>query len=350
MLRLNRAPSTLIFALLLFPITASAQHESQGYLPLTQSEIGRKFPVRYVGTAFHGDPKNLDLKTEKPLPDRLAIGVSGTTVTKTEDEDLVFKGQDRQNKTWSVQLGFSFDCRFFESDLDKNGILDGLLLCPTGGNGLAPSRHLVALTFDQEGKPVTFEADGYFEETAKGIFDLVDLNRDGRAELIYMNFNDGYWVTNLYHAKNGRWERVAGRFGNRVFPLYTRFTLRDNHTPTRPNRGRNPFAPDLSNAVPTLHGRLISYHWANVSASEDMELKINDAQGREIISKPTSWFSSFAVVIDGIEGRKIVLLSADEKVMQSFLTEIVERKYDVELYGNRQRDVSSPELLWANVR
>jgi hypothetical protein len=338
MLRLNRAPSTLIFALLLFPITASAQHESQGYLPLTQSEIGRKFPVRYVGTAFHGDPKNLDLKTEKPLPDRLAIGVSGTTVTKTEDEDLVFKGQDRQNKTWSVQLGFSFDCRFFESDLDKNGILDGLLLCPTGGNGLAPSRHLVALTFDQEGKPVTFEADGYFEETAKGIFDLVDLNRDGRAELIYMNFNDGYWVTNLYHAKNGRWERVAGRFGNRVFPLYTRFTLRDNHTPTRPNRGRNPFAPDLSNAVPTLHGRLISYQWANVSASEDMELKIKDAQGREIISKPTSWFSSFAVVIDGIEGRKIVLLSADEKVMQSFLTEIVEMKYDVELYGNRQRD------------
>jgi hypothetical protein len=102
--------------------------------------------------------------------------------------------------------------------------------------------------------------------------------------------------------------------------------------------------------VPTLRGQLISYQWANVSASEDMTLKIKDEQGREIISKPTSWFSSFSVLIDGSEGRKIVLLSADEKVMQSFLTEIVDKKYDVELYGKRQRDVSSPELLWATLK
>jgi hypothetical protein len=56
------------------------------------------------------------------------------------------------------------------------------------------------------------------------------------------------------------------------------------------------------------------------------------------------------VLIDGSEGRKIVLLSADEKVMQSFLTEIVDKKYDVELYGKLQRDVSSPELLWATLK
>jgi len=333
--------------LLLFSTVCFAQHESQGYLPLTKNEIGRKFPVRYVGTVVHGDLSNIDPKIEKPLPNTLAIGVGGTTVTKTEDEDLVFKGEDKQQKTWTVQLGFSFDCRFFEGDLDSNGIRDGLLLCPTGGNGLAPSRHLVALTFDEQGKPVTFEADGYFEETKEGLFDLVDLDRDGRAELIYMNFNDGYWVTNLYEAKDARWQRVAGRFGKRVFPLYTRFTLRDNHIPTMPRRGRNPFFPDLSNATPALRGQLVSYKWANVSQSEDIELKIKDEQGRETSSKPTSWFSSFAVIIDGVEGRKIVLLSADEKEMQSFLTQIVENKYAVELYGRRRRDESSPELLWA---
>ena len=58
------------------------------------------------------------------------------------------------------------------------------------------------------GRPVPFEADGYFQEDGRGIYDLVDLDGDRRAELVYMNFDDGYWVTNLYEAEAGRWRRV----------------------------------------------------------------------------------------------------------------------------------------------
>ena len=53
----------------------------------------------------------------------------------------------------------------------------------------------IAITFDDNARRVTFEADGYFQETDEQIFDLVDLNQNGRAELIYMNFNRGYWIT-----------------------------------------------------------------------------------------------------------------------------------------------------------
>ncbi|HKC85713.1 MAG TPA: hypothetical protein VKG02_07060, partial [Blastocatellia bacterium] len=79
--------------------------------------------------------------------------------------------------------------------MDSNGIRDLVVIYPTGGNGLAPTSHFFSLTFDELGRPVPFKADGYFQESNKGITDLVDLDRDGRAELIYMNFDDGYWIT-----------------------------------------------------------------------------------------------------------------------------------------------------------
>ena len=115
----------------------------------------------------------------------------------------------------------------------------------------------LAITFDQKGRPVTFEADGYFQEVDGTIFDLVDLDHDGRAELIYMNFDSGYWITNLYKVRNGRWQRIVGPHGKRIYPLYTRFTFRENHKSTVPKRGRHPFAPDLSNTSPRKFGRLL---------------------------------------------------------------------------------------------
>ena len=74
---------------------------------------------------------------------------------------------------------------------------------------------------------------------------MADLDGDGRAELLYMNYDDGYWITNLYRLRESRWSRVEGRFAGLGFPLYTRFTIRPNHRPVRPARGRNPVAPDL---------------------------------------------------------------------------------------------------------
>jgi hypothetical protein len=108
-------------------------------------------------------------------------------------------------------LAYAF--RFYSADLDRNGICDLVMIYPTGGNGLAPTSHFFSLTFDEQGRPVPFKADGYFEESAKGITDLVDLNIDGRAELIYMNFDDGYWITNLYEVRAARWRRVRGSYG-----------------------------------------------------------------------------------------------------------------------------------------
>lgn len=179
------------------------------------------------------------------------------------------------------------------------------------------------------------------------IFDLVDLNQNGRAELIHMNFDDGYWITNIYEIRNARWQQLTGPHANRSYPLYTRFTFKENHKPVVPKRGRHPFAPDLSNRSPRLAGRLISYQWPNVDQPEDISLVIKDTRGNVVTSKPVSWYDSFTIVLDSPAGRKIVSLSADEKVVKSLLDQIVSGNYEVTLFGRRSRVTPSPQILWA---
>jgi hypothetical protein len=232
--------------------------------------------------------------------------------------------------------------------LDRNGIRDLVLIYPTGGNGLAPTSHFFSLTYDELGRPVPFKADGYFQESNQGITDLVDLDRDGRAELIYMNFDDGYWITSLYEVSEARWRRVRGLHGRRSYPLYTRFTNRPNRKVVVPAPGRRPFAPDLSNKEPYFRGRLVSYQWADMNSSEDIELVVETENGRKITSKPVSWYGSLTVVSDGAEGRTIVSISADEERVRSVLNEIVANVYQVALYGDRRGKGLGSKILWAS--
>ena len=350
--RLRLTTSLHALAVLLFlTATVFAQYESQGYLPLTTAELGTRFPVTYIGTLGSGRPGYFEEKGDKPLPARLDIGPSGANVKPTSDDDnTIISGTDNRKREWSIQIGacnIAYACRFYEADLDKNGVRDAVVVFPTGGNGLAPTSHILAITFDEAGRPVTFEAEGYFQELDGKIFDLVDLNRNGRAELLYMNFDEGYWITNIYEVKNAKWQRISGRHGKRNYPLYTRFTFRENHNPTAPKKGRHPFAPDLSNTSPRLVGQLVSYEWADLTSGQDLSLMIKDKNGAVVLGKPVSWYSTFMIVLDLPEGRKIVSLSANSDELKSLLDKIVNSHYEVALFGHRRAGSSSPELLWA---
>lgn len=333
----------MLFLVLLLRVEIRAQHENLDYSPLTKAELSRRFPVRYIGTLGHDRPGYFEDQSDKPLSQTIGIGPSGAVITTTDDRDVIITGQDKLRRGWSIHLGssvLSFACRFYDADLDRNGIRDGVLVFPTGGNGLAPTSHFLAITFDESGRPVTFEADGYFQELDGQIFDLVDLNRNGRADLIYMNYDDGYWITSIYEVRNARWQRIVGRHATRTYPLYTRFTFKENHKSVVPKRGRHPFAPDLSNRFPQLTGRLVSY-------KEDLSLLIRDARGKDVTSKPVRWYACFAVVLDAPDGRKIVSMNAEEEALKSLLDKIISANYKVTLFGTRDPNTSSPELLWA---
>ncbi len=194
--------------------------------------------MSYIGTIDSGS-----------VIEKLSVGILEVDIDVTENGNVIFRGNDKIGKAWSVHIGTPTcgGLRIYVADLDKNGLQDIILWSGTCGNGLAPSSHIITIMFDSQGRPVFFEADGYFNYKENGIFDMVDLDHNGKAGLIYMNFDDGYWITNLYEARDARWQRFRGIHGRRTYPLFTRFTYRPNKKPVLPKPGRHPFATDLSN-------------------------------------------------------------------------------------------------------
>ncbi len=191
---------------------------------------------------------------------------------------------------------------------------------------------------------IDVQGDGFnLTDTTRGV--NFDLDRDGRAELLYMNFDEGYWVTTLYAAGGGHWRRVEGAHGRRTYPLYTRFTNRPNRRPTTPRTGRRPFTPDLSNAAPVLRGTLAAYEWADVSQSENLKLFVNAGGGR-VACSPVAWFGSFGLVAESEAGREVVTVYGNEEAAKALLEAAAKAGSAVTLYGRRSAEGCSPEWLW----
>jgi hypothetical protein len=342
---MNRIMRSGACALLMVALSAigarGIQHEHTDYIPLSRAELGKPFRLKFIG----------EFDSEHPIS-TVGIGLSGAQLQFTDQRSVMITGRDAAGKPWSVEswVGVLNSGSLYVGDLDRNGIADAVLIVSTGGNGLAPSRHIKTIMFDSSGRPVFFEADGYFRTERDGIAELVDMDGEGRAELVHMNFDDGYWITNVYKAVNARWQKVAGRLGRRDFPLFTRFTYRPNHTAVSPMRGRHPFGPDLSDNAPRLTGRLISYKWADVEQSGNILLSLKKANGNAVACRPDSWYSSFSVTIDSKQNRRIASLGSSDDSVRSLLNEIVAKGYDVSLFGQRTSNSCSPELLWASPR
>src|SRR5262245_30232373 len=82
----------LAILLLLLRVDARAQYENQGYLPLTKTELSKRFPVTYIGTLGNERPGYFEGQSDKPLPKSIGIGPSGAGITTTDDNDLVITG------------------------------------------------------------------------------------------------------------------------------------------------------------------------------------------------------------------------------------------------------------------
>jgi hypothetical protein len=311
----------------------------RGYLPLKDSEISHRFPQRVLRATFvQGMP---------------AVRLGSTTVRFVEGGNLIqFSGIDSAGKPWTVTADAMRGGALYLADLDRNGIVDLIYAANTGGNGLAPPMHVLTLLFDTAGRPVPSEMDGYFEIDQHGLQDLIDLDGDGRAELIRQAYDDGYWITSDYEARDAHWHRITGDHASQRFPLYTRFTNRANRVSTTPAPGRHPVEDDLSNDATAYAGKLTAVRWANVAQSENPRLDLSDGT----VCTPVAWYSSMVVVRDTAAGRTVATLGAPGKAHE-LLSDIMRSKTGVEMKGHRRYVVTGdqkptrcvPETVWAGV-
>lgn len=313
----------------------------EGYLPLTQKELARRFPQHVVSSKFVQEMST-------------RIGQTAIRFVVDPNNEIHFSGKDLSGKPWTVAASAWRGGGLYAADLDHNGITDIIFASYTGGNGLAPPMHILTLLFDAAGRPVPSEMDGYFEIDARGVKDLVDLDGDGRAELIRQSWDDGYWVTSVYEARDAHWHLIRGAHADRQFPLYTRFTYRTNHVATTPAPGRHPREDDLSNAFDSNAPAVKIKHltWADVQQSGMPRLQLSDGRN----CGEVGWYSTAMVVLDSPERRVAATLGAPEEAQQ-FLQTIVRRGLPVQVIGWR-RDNSAkpegeragcfPEMIWAS--
>lgn len=254
--------------ILILWVAPDASGYVKGYLPLDEKELSLRFPVHTVRREF----------VPSATSENTRIG--SVRVHFLEPDKLQFSGTDLHGRTWTVTGGGLMGGALHSADLDHNGTTDILYASFTGGNGLAPPMHILTLMFDSTGRPVLSEMDGYFEIDARGIKDLLDLDGDGKAELLRQSFDDGYWITSLYEAREARWQIIHGQHAGRQYPMYTRFTNRANRIPTNPVAGRHPIEDILSNdftmTSPDLY--LESVRWANVQQSENPILHFSNGK------------------------------------------------------------------------
>lgn len=309
------------------------------YLPLSKAEIRKRISMQHLATL---DPSQLISK--------LKIGQHSIKLSTSSEDELILSGQTTKQGSWTASLMSiyaMFPVEAYQADLDGNGQQDLILLKPTAGNGLAPTQHITVLSFDADGQVTPWQVEGYFATDKQGIVDFLDLNGNGRAELVFMSYGEGYWQTVLYEAQNGQWTQIHGKFAGKTYPLLTRFTIKANHKIAHPNKLK-PIEPvSLATDKKVLTGYLKSYQWANVEQSEDISLLIQTDK-KLIKCQPSSWHSLFRLVIDKPQQREIISLGANSKTLQARLQEIMAKQYPLKVYGQRAAEACSPEEIWVN--
>ena len=230
-------------------------------------------------------------------------------------------------------FGHGFGCWAVAADFDANGRRDLVIVSQTGGNGMArPTRLLFFLT-GRDGAVVPWVRFGYFsfDEQTGVLDDLVDLDGDGRAELLDMDYGGGYWSTFPYQAREAHWQRVAGPFAGSEFPIWTRFTERGNRLPVLLPRQKWPPREDLSNMPGDAAATILSFEVRNGGP------EISFSDGGMLAGCPE------AVIID-LPGRRLAYLNdrgCEVEESARWLREVRDRKMPVHRAG---------AALWADLR
>lgn len=204
----------------------------EAYMPFSKNILSRRF-------------------LQKPVQEFLRVGQTrrlGCTEISLRQGDLLdLHGCSELGNSWSLRADTS-GClvSVWIADLDSNGKEDLIFfLRKTECSEWCPSSRLLLLMFDRDSLPSSRLIEGFFNQDSYGVMDLLDTDRDGRAELLVQSIDHGYWVSSIYEAVSSSWRRCDSLEGIQL-PLFTRFSFLPNRTAVCPPAGRYPQVSDFS--------------------------------------------------------------------------------------------------------
>lgn len=139
-------------------------------------------------------------------------------------------------------------------DFDRNGQTDVLITGYSGAAGIRPETYHLFLMRDGTGQPIPWMVFTYGLWDEQDRTDLLDLNRDGRIEVLVASHgrsDEGaynYWTYQLYEARDGLWYSVTGPHGPATYPVHSKFTFRCHNAATDFSPGKEPRLYDQSNS------------------------------------------------------------------------------------------------------
>jgi hypothetical protein len=197
----------------------------------------KKFPQRLVADC------SLPLPPARPEGASRVLHERGMSIEiAPADTEVRIRPISQSVGDWTVRIAIlPVGCRIWQADLDRNGQMDLIISSWTEGNG--PGVEVTLILIDNRQRPVPWNFGfGYFDVGENGLDNLVDLDGNGKSELLYLHAegrqedNEVRSITR-YAIETAGLRRINGRAGGFRFPV------------TSPS-GRKPlYEPDLSSVI-----------------------------------------------------------------------------------------------------
>lgn len=283
--------------------------------------------------------------------------VGKITVRMLPQARLQGQGTDKRGGRWTLEVGNQHaGCSLWHADLDRNGQEDVIIITSDATSG--PGVEVTLLMIDADGRPVPWQAFGYFDgDHHSGLGNLVDLDGDRRAELLYLHvegerLDSACTSVGLYVVENAHWRRKDGSVAGMNFPIRT------------PEEAEPTEEPDLTNAIDRT-GAPLRITSAIPGRRENCGVQLpitRDSTGGvrvdvEAAKAETEACYDKLVLSDGRKVNVPQLMVLDRAQNRDFaiarghdrlISEAIMRRLPVRLVGRRCDSGCRPLLLWAS--
>jgi len=235
----------------------------------------------------------------------------------------------------------------YRGDLDGNGIPDYVFVGvnPFGNGRLAPPGQITILLMDSNGLPSPHEINFYLDFHGPPP-QLVDLDHDGRAELIVSAYDEwgwdarvgpscsGHWTHRLFQIKDLKWVQFEGPIAGLTFPLIHRWTHCCKECPVSETRW-------------PVHSQTSTKYLGEIDGQIDKVLdgglgvRVTPLSGCKIV-RPS------IAVLDKLGSRQIVFSTGRSDYLTSLLVRIRNANAKISLRQVEQiQDECRASVLWA---